>query len=486
MASMSSVSFIGGPDPAVEIGFSLSAGTGGDGSSNRQCVILAEGVAAGTGGDDEVSGVLATASACQDYFGINSPGAYMAHVLFDSNPFANVRCARVKPLSASAVASEDVVFAGTASSTGEWTIDVGGHLITVPVVNGEAHTVVGARFELLWNARTGADRPPVTATDTAGTVAMDATVMGTLMNSCRLVKVTTGNEPGTMTCTPGAAVLSSGAGTYTLTAIFAALASVKTPLLVSEWDSATEVALIATDVVTKSNPQDQLWSAMVTAESGANASAVSSAVNLYDDERARVIGGINNYSLSMLIAADYAAAISLTNNLALPRNGVVLKHVRVPASGDVTTKAERIAALNAGWCPLKEVDGQMVVTRYIMSRFDLGVVDANAIDILDYTATRFSNRFASLGPLNVVPVGEDIRGEDVITLDGISSIVEDELVHIEEEDGFFYDVKANLGQIVVTYDGGGQVTVSIPASCLKVTPGLHNVLIEGNHKVDNA
>jgi hypothetical protein len=67
MASMASVSFIGGPDPAVEIGFTLGAGSGGDGSATRQCVILAEGVAAGTGGDDEVSAVLATAGDCTCY-----------------------------------------------------------------------------------------------------------------------------------------------------------------------------------------------------------------------------------------------------------------------------------------------------------------------------------------------------------------------------------------------------------------------------------
>jgi phage tail sheath gpL-like len=385
------------------------------------------------------------------------------------------------------------VFATAATSTGEFTIDIAGHLMTIPVVSGESIATVADRMETLWNARTGVDRPPITAvSDGVSTVTLTATVMGDLMNSARLVAVTTGNEPGGMTMTPSAATLAAGSGTYSLTAIFTALASVRTPLLVSEWDSSpnagagAEVLAIKNHCVTKSNPQDQLWSAMVCAETGADTGAIALLVDDYDDERARVIAGINNYSLPMLIAADYAGAISLTNNLVLPRNGVVLKHTRVPAAADVMSKAERIAALNAGWCPLKEVDGQMVVTRYIMSRYDLGVVDANAIDVLDYTATRFAARFAALGPLVVVPEGEDFRGEDAITLDGVQAIVEDELVHIEEEDGFYYDVKSNLNQITTTYDSGGQVTVKIPASCLKVMPGLHNVLIEGNHKVDNA
>jgi len=271
-----------------------------------------------------------------------------------------------------------------------------------------------------------------------------------------------------------------------------ALESIRTPLLVSAWgsnetgSSGAEILLLKSHCVTKSNPQDQLWSAVVCGETGATVAAVSALVADYDDERARVWGAINNYSLDMLAAADYAGAISLTNNLALPRNGVVLKHVRAPATADIPTKAERIGALNAGWCPAKIVDGEQVVTRYIMSRFDLGVVDANAIDVLDYTATRFAARFALLGPVNVVPDGEVVRGDDKITLDGIQDLVEDELIHIENEDGFFYDVAGNLNEIVTTYEGGGEVKVRIPASCLKVTPGLHNVMVEGNHQVDNA
>jgi phage tail sheath gpL-like len=491
MTSMATATTIGGPDPATEIAFVIGAGSGGDGSSSRQIVILAEGTPGGTGGDDEVSGVLATAGDCETYFGPQSPGAYMAHAIFDINPFANVRCARVKPIAVGAgevKATANVVFAGgPATSTGTFTLDVGGHLINIPVVSGETDATVGARLQQLWNSRTGVDRPPVTASGGGATIAMTSTVVGTLMNSCRLVRVTTGNEPGGMTMTPSATTLTGGltAG-YSLTAIFTALANVRTPLLVSEWDSAAEVLLIKNHCVTKSNPQDQLWSNMVNAETGATTSAITTLVDAYDDERARTIGGINNRSLSMLIAADYAAAISSSNDLPLPVNGVPLKHVRVPADADIMGKAERIAALNGGWCPIKEVDGQMVVTRYIISRYDLGVVDAGAIDVLDYLATRFAATFAALGPVKVIPVGSEGGGENTITLDGIQSLVEADLIHVQEEDGFLYDVKPNLAQIATTYEGGGLVRVQIPDSCLKVTPGLHNTIIEGTHRVDAA
>lgn len=481
---------IGGPDPATEIFFTIGAGAGGDGSSSRQCVVLGEGVAAGSGGDDTISEILASATDAEAFFGVNSPGAYMAHLLFDMNPFTNMRCARMAP-NAGAAATEDVVFAGTASSTGEFTLDVGGHLITIPVISGELHTVIDARLIQRWNARTGIDRPPVTASaGVAGTVAMTATVGGDLLNSCRLVQVVTGNEPGTMTMTPGAAVLSAGAGAYSTTAIFVALASVRTPLLVSQFDSTTlgAPAVLATKnhCVAVSNPQDQLWSNMVNAETGADTGAIGILVDVYDDERARVIGGINNLSLSMLMAADYAGGISLTNDLPLPRKGVVLKHVRVPASADVMSKAERIAALNAGWCPIKKVGDQMVITRYILSRYDLGVVDAGAIDVLDYIATRFLAAFDALGPVKINPGPGEVGGDNVIDLDGIQSIVESELIHVSDEDGFLYDLKPHLATIVTTYEGGGLVKVSIPDSCLKVTPGLQNSIITGNHRVDAA
>jgi phage tail sheath gpL-like len=365
-------------------------------------------------------------------------------------------------------------------------VSVLGHLVPVDVIVGDDAAAAGATLIAAVGKLQGPNRPPVAASGTA-TVAITANNYGTVYNGGPLEIVSQRGAAGISAVASGD--LAAGAGTEDYSSSLTALVSIRTPLLVSQFNDADGSTLALDDlldhVVAKSTPQIQLWSALVTAKSESRTNLVTWA-DFFDDERSRPIGWDGMKHHPMAAAADYAAAISLTNNLILPRNGVVLKHMRAPAVASRFLKNDRIAALNGGLCPGKVVDEELVITRYVIGRYDLGVVDANSIDVLDYIAVTLAQDFAQLGPINVVPVGKDVKGDDKITLDGIQARVEDVLVRIQDEDGYLYDLEDNLNLIVTTYLGGGGVSVRIPKQCLRVVPGLHNVQVEGNHEVDAA
>ena len=499
--SMDSVTFLGGPDPAVEIGFTLGAGAGSDQSAERAIYVMAEGNGGGTGVAGDVEGPFADANEAEDFFGGaawathlgTSPGAWLCHLIFDMNPNAVVYGVYVAPLATTTKASNTIVFATTATGAGVCDLNLLGCPVSVEIALDDTPTVVGdalvAAFELL----SGPNLPPLHLSNAAGTVTVEFTNKGTQPNGAPLEKIGITSGIG-MTCTV-TGNLATGAGTDVLTTPLAAIAGLRTPLLVGMWNDANGTTgmldLIRIHCNTKSNPQDQLWSKFVTAKTDTRSNIVSwwATVDTNDTERGHAIGWTGARQWWPMMAADYAAAIASTDNLVLPINGTDLKHCSwfPPAATNRHNRTDRVTMLRGGVCPGRVVDEKVTVTRYIMGRFDLGVVDGNAVDVLDYLAVDLAATFANLGPQNIVPAGSVAYGDDKITLDQLQGMVVDRLYYMEREKGYLYDLtEANVKLITTTYLGGGAVKVKIPKQCLQVVPGLHNIEVEGNHQVDAA
>jgi phage tail sheath gpL-like len=388
----------GGPVPKVEIEIQLR-GTGAlpTASDYRDIWILAERVAAGTSTANEVrSTPFGSVTEAIAWFGATSAGANMAAQVFNfrepttGKSKGQVYGAAVAE-SGGVAATQTLVWAINASADGVWIVEIGGHPVSVSVSSGDTPTQQGDAFVLAYNALSEHQKPPVTVANVAGTVTLTATGKGASWNTIG-IEVT--QDPDiTTTLTPGGALMAGGTLYPSLTTVLAAMAPVRTPVIVTPWNEYAAAAAgvngaVKDHVIAKSAAPNQLGSTAVSASIDTTANLATDADNLdvTDGERYNIVGVNDCTTWVGEIAAKFAALNSSEPHLARSVDGLQMVGVDTPSVSNNFTEAQLVTLLNGGITPLQVPSGgdTLQVVRAVSIRQDFGVLDWATMTVLDF------------------------------------------------------------------------------------------------------
>lgn len=491
----------GGPKPKVEIEISLTAAVGMPSTSDRRTMYLMGpmGATAPGGTVDTVSALpFSSASDADDHFGttVGCPtlAGYMAYQLFG---YKNAKTGKAKcpvygigltPPAGGTARIIGITFATTSTAAGTWTLQLWGHEWDVVVASGQTAIEQATSCVTAFNALTGENRPPFTASNGAGAnpiVLLTAATKGLDYNGGGFGTV---YDPGITTTVAwaGAGVAPGvlGAGVYTTTTAEANLASTALRQLVPSFNDDTTVELLIDLVNENSDATNMLGSRLILALEGDAATAVAAAAAMDNDDTERVSFAVCDGSNSHAshIAAEFAAMRASEPHLARSMDGLSFDTVAIPTdAGDRYTATEQVVLLEGGCSPVILPPGgkSMTMCRDVSVRTDLGVMDAALIDVLDYVRDYWAGLIATnLDRASIVsdtavmpPVGHVTRPKDISSL--LRSGAED-----LELAGYLTNVETHWEDVVIELTGS-TVKVLVPT---EMVPQLHNVMI----RIDSA
>ena len=346
------------------------------------------------------------------YFGIGSQLARMCRSYLRNDPYAELWAIPVAD-AAGTKATGTVAITGTsATAAGSFNLWVAGQKLAIPVAVGDTPTDVGDAIEAaLGDDETAAvaasSQYPVTAVNSAGSVALTARHAGTAGNRIDVRMDYLGAEGGettpaglTVTITP----MASGATNPTLTSAITAMGDKRYSYVGHPWADATILDAFQTEFADTTSgrwgPMRRVYghcfSADVDTYTALSTTGLATAKN--QDAHHSLFGIEGSPTPPWEIAGAFTAraAQSLRIDPARPLNTLELIGVLPPAEADRFNWAEREVLLGLGiTTPLISGDGKVLIQRAITNRVKnaLGSTDLAYFDIttpatLDYMLTR--------------------------------------------------------------------------------------------------
>jgi phage tail sheath gpL-like len=500
---------IGGPVPAVEIEINLT-GAGGlpSGEQIRNIIVIAERVAAGTSTADTIS---ATAFGSRDdgidWFGATSPGAGMVAAIYDyynsdsGAPKCEVWGAAVDecPHVAATAAVQTLTIVNVNTAAGVLTLRIGGHVYAIPISNSTAIADQAVLIRDTFNNSDEADRPPLVASAAAGVVTFTASVEGAHMNNIALETVDQGSIlTSTYTwsgVTMGAAAGTPGVGGWIagdFTAILAALVNfTDAGQYVIPWTengveggqvfNAVVPTAFRAHLITKANATNMIPTSLRMAWKAAAATAITAVGVLDTNDCERVSLVVPPYSATGdsgtwegAIAARYAAMRASERHYGRSFNGLAMSGVAVPAAADNWTRAEQKTLLEGGCTPLAvpPMGDTMRMVRDVACRMDFGVLDTNAMDVLDYIRSDFQAALTANPRQSIVGDDEDLPLVEFMTQPKVVKGLLRSRCDLLAKAGYMQNVATNWPNVNVELVGS-TLSLSVPVDLI---PALHNIM----------
>jgi phage tail sheath gpL-like len=501
---------IGGPVPMVEIEINLT-GAGGlaDGEQIRSIIVIAERVAAATGTADTIS---STAFGSRDdgiaWFGTTSPGACMVAAIYDyynsdsGGAKAEIWGAQIAEKATGTAPIQTLTITNNNTAAGVLTLRIGGHVFTIPISNA---TSVGDQATLIrdaFNNADEADRPPLVATAAAGppgVVTFTGSVKCAHMNNIALETVSQGSIATTTyvwsDTTMGGAGGTPGVGGYAagdFTAILAALVNfTDAGQYVIPWtengnaagqvfDTAVPTTLRA-HLITKANATNMIPTSLRMAWKTTTTLSIAAVAALDTNDCERVSLVVPPYSATGdsgtwegEIAARYAAMRASERHFGRPFDGLAFSGVAVPAAADNWTRAEQKTLLEGGCTPLAvpPMGDTMRMVRDVACRMDFGVLDTNAMDVLDYIRLDFQQALAAQSRMMIVDDDADMPLVEFCTQPKQVKALLRSRADLLAKEGYMTNVATNWAN-VTTNLSGSTLQIAIPVDLI---PALHNIM----------
>jgi phage tail sheath gpL-like len=506
---MPTISFdeaIGGPVPAIEIEINLQ-GAGGlaDGSQIRDVIIIAERVSAGTSAANEIS---STAFGSGDdgiaFFGTTSPGAAMVAALYDyynsdsGAPKCSVWGAALAEKGTGTAPIQKLTISGTNTAAGVLTLRIGGHVLPVAISNSTGVQAQAEAIRDAFNNQPEKDRPPLVATALINGAGPDwdfiltGSVKCAHMNNIALETVSTGSLATTTYSwsgtTMGAAGGTPGVGGYAsgdFTTVLAALTSfTDAGQYVIPWTENGNAAAQVFDtvvpnafrghIITKANATNQVPTSLRMAWKTTTTLALAAvaALDTNDSERLSLVvppytavANSGSGTWEGEIAARYAGMRASQRHVGRIFNGLKFPKVGTPNPADNWTAAEQKTLLEGGCTPLAvpNFGSDMQMVRDVACRTDLGVLDTNAMDVLDYVRLDFGQALAANPRQSIVGDDEEMPLVEFITQPKVVKALLRSRADALAKEGYLQNVAANWVNVSVNLSGS-TLQMSIPVS----------------------
>ena len=378
--------------PGSYIEVLLGVGPASAGDAPRKVLLVGHMLAGGTATADTAYPIFSEEDA-KTLFGQGSELHRMVKAAFAAYKGVTLYGVGLTPPGGGTAASGDIVFAGTATADGTFTIEVAGELIEVAVADGEAAATIGTNVRDAIN-----DLPdlPVAATLAVATVTCTARHTGTRGNNISLRS--SGTVAG-ITPTHHSGYLTSGAGADTLTSALAAVSPTRYHLIAICADDATGIASWRTHVNDNAAPEEGRRQQVVCATKDTLANAITLATGV-NAARAQVAWHYNADDAPSEVAASVAAtrAFYEGRDPAAPMSqvhGTLVSPLRPqPVEADRPLSTETDSALNNGLTPITlDNAGNAYIGRSVTSRSqdsggapDYRVLDTSKVTATDYVA----------------------------------------------------------------------------------------------------
>lgn len=427
----------------------------------QEVLILGQRLAAGGVSALTPTRVFSDAEAAA-YFGQGSQLHRMVRAAIRANPHISITCLALDDAAASVVATGAATLAGTATSSGVATVQVGMDLVQVAVASGDTAAVVAAAL------KAQADQQPdlpVLATVNAGVLTLSAKHKGKLGNGIKIAASCTASG-----LTATAVAMASGDVDPDITNALATVASAGHNLIITPYADQVSLTALREHLDFTGGPLEQRGAVGVYALTGTLASATTLAGQV---NHGRITGALLRGArrLPWEIAAAYGAVIASEEDPARPLNTLVLTGIGVPDVADRLTRTEQEVLLRNGVAPLEVgPDGTSVqivraVTTYTVDPQgiqDVSLLDLTTIRTLDYVRKSVRERVSLRFPREKLSsrTPPAVRGE---ILDVLKKLEELEIVE---------EVDANKDGVICERDSQdvNRLDAKIPVD---VVNGLH-------------
>ncbi|MCX8957225.1 phage tail protein [Erwinia psidii] len=339
------------------------------------------------------------------YFGRGSQAHRMASAAIRANQYIQLTVIGLDDDAAAVKASASLTLAGTASSSGQVRLNIGGTTVSVVVAAGDQRDAMQAALMQAINAE---ESLPLKASAGGGPPTEDGEVTSNLILTAKN-KGTCGNEIGlavTVTAsgvTPTLKPMSGGQGDPSLSDALSAVYASGHTIIMMPYTSDDALAQLAEHLDSVSGPLEQRGAIGVTGWNGTLASGTTLTAKV---NAVRITCGWHAGSAlpNGELAAIYGAIIASESDPARPLNTLTLPGLDITAQDNWPGRTEQENALMNGLTPF-EVDGSVVrivrsVSTYVKNA--AGVTDRTMMDItiirsLDYVRlacrTRYTQRF---------------------------------------------------------------------------------------------
>lgn len=361
----------------------------------QRVLIIGQRLAAGT-----VAALVATTVTSDEQaaiaFGRGSIAHLMAKAALKANNYLQLDVITVDDAAAGVAATGSILIAGTASSTGNVTINIGNDSAVVAVANGDTAATIAANLVVQIGQQPNL---PVTAAidaNNAANIKLTAKNKGLAGNGIVLSVLTqTSGVTGTVTAMSGG--LSDPDIQTALTSVFAA----GHDIIAAPFSTQTSLTTLRTHLDAVSGPMEQRGTIAAAGWPGTLATATTLAGEI---NSGRISLGWYNGSITPAyqLAAAYAAVIASEEDPARPLNTLALAGLDVT---DITLRAGRQdqeAALHNGVTPFEVGPGDVVqivrsITTYTVDAQgieDPALLDLTTIRTLDYMRKAWRQRIA--------------------------------------------------------------------------------------------
>lgn len=428
------------------------AGSGASAAGYKAIYVMGELLGTGTMSNGDVE-MLTDADDAATKFGAGSFGAWYAAQVFRGG---KLKC-RVYGVGvtepAGVAATQEYVFATTATSNGVITVNVAGTIFSFNIETNFTATNAGDAMVAAFNLLDIDQKPPCALVNAAGTVTATMANKGAIANSAPSYQIVTGEEPASMTLTVGGCCFGIGGGAIvagtlypTLTTALSNLTNVVTPCLVHPWDetpdgSTKPADLIRAHIETKCAAEVGHRGSVISATAKTDATIISDIAALDDSDAERYrLGGMGITIATNSPGTWHASAAAYMANAwgqiidpAHPYDNVALPYmVAPPDSGDIKTNDEVDALLEAGACVLNYDSnrGRYVMVKGIGCRLFSGKPQPWAIvDSMDWLRYNYIANLTAAFPdgTKLAEDGEDNLDENCTTPAGVLDVYHDTL-----------------------------------------------------------
>ncbi|TXG76837.1 MAG: phage tail protein [Rhodocyclaceae bacterium] len=327
------------------------------------------------------------------YFGRGSIAHLMVRAALAANPYLSLQVIAMDDAGASVAATNTVTPAGTASTSGVLTVNIGDQVVQVAIAAGDTATAVAAAL----NAQIALQPDlPVTAGVAGAVVTLTAKNKGTLGNGVKVVSSSTATGLTVSNTSPA-----SGATDPTIATALAVVFASGHNIIATPWNDTTNLTALRTHLDSVSGAQEKRGCIGVYAHVGTLAAATTLAPTI---NGGRITGLLvpSAYENVYEVAAAYAAVIASEEDPARPLNTLGLTGIAAPPLANRLSRTEQESALNNGVTPSEVGPGDVVqivraITTYtkdVSGTPDISLLDLTTIRTLDYTRKAVVDRLS--------------------------------------------------------------------------------------------
>lgn len=462
--------------PRAFVKVSLGAGPRSPGSAAMSILVVGSKTSAGSATVGEKYLVISGDDA-KTYFGVGSELHLTAVAMLKANPGAVIYMVALDDSSGGGVSTKTVAFtSGPATADGTLELWINGLRYVLGITSGQTVTQIGDALAALINGRTDC---PMTAVNTAGSVALSSRNKGVRFNYISVRSLLTGATGVAHTVATGYASGGTATGANPTTHLDA-LAAERFHFLVCPFVDSTNMGKFKTYATAQLAPlvgKRCRWIAC-SPLSIAAAITLSDAVN---DPLGQVLQIENPDDLTCVIAGVHAATMALlrSSDRAYNTDGVLLAGIKPQfAQADVMIESELNACLNNGVTPLITRTGTVSIVRDVTNYHndasgndDFSIIDTHYVDVPIFMADAIEQNFSSVfAGFKLAPDTAD--GEPPAPKVATPSSIKDFLFSLAkaQENKLLVNVEALKTSLVVELDtsAAGRANAEFPVDCIEL------------------